>query len=171
MTRRPPPKFCTRTSAFMRRPSVLVAIAAVALCSVCAWGGRLHAQSAKQTVQVRSFIVHGYPAVARAANVQGDVSVTVHLRGDGSIESVSDIKGPELLTFHAVKDVDLWQFSVSDGKPAQLPILFRFSLAGQPAAYPTIQLAGTLPDLIIITINPLPAGSAGTSIPVQPRKN
>ncbi len=165
------PNFYAPAAAFMSRPFLLGAMAAIALCGVRVWGGRIHAQGTKQTVQVRSFVVHGYPAVARAANVQGDVSVVVHLGSDGSIESVSDIKGPQLLSFHAVKDVELWQFSVSDNKPAQLPVLFRFSLAGQPAAYPTTQFAGALPDLVTITTNPGPSANASAPIPVQPKKN
>jgi TonB family protein len=62
-----------------------------------------------------------YPAEARAAHVQGTVSLLVSIGKDGSVTGVKEISGPPELSSAAVAAVKQWRYRpiISRGEPQE----------------------------------------------------
>jgi TonB family protein len=75
-----------------------------------------------------------YPAVARAAGAQGDVTVEVVVNEDGGIEAAKAVSGHPLLQQAAVEAARQWEFSPTQlqGKPVKVRglISFNFTMEG-----------------------------------------
>jgi hypothetical protein len=133
----------------------------------------LPAVAAPQSVYVVRFRLDGYPSIARQANVAGDVSVNVHLNADGSVSSLSDVKGPDLLRGEA-ELVRTWQFVVTDGKAKVLPIILRYTLRGEGRREASTLIIASLPQMVEITTNPtadMPIVRRGRPNPEIPKSN
>ncbi len=76
-----------------------------------------------------------YPAIARAAQVAGDVKLTITLQADGTINSVHAISGPPMLRDHAEELARQAQFECKGCKaePTSFPLTIRYAMA-LPAA-------------------------------------
>jgi len=61
-----------------------------------------------------------YPAIAKAAQVQGDVVVQISIGKDGKVTTVKAISGPSMLVQSATDAVKSWQYTPfeKDGSPA-----------------------------------------------------
>ncbi len=106
-------------------------------------------------MSVKTFTIPRYPPLARQGRVQGDLSALVHIRADGTVESVSDVQGPGLLSDEAVAAMRSWTFSAADKHERQLKITFRYVLQGKEARECFVhQISGQLPGFIQITTNP-----------------
>lgn len=106
-------------------------------------------------VFVTGFRMDAYPPLARQASIEGDVTAVIHLSGDGTVSSITDVNGPDLLR----GEVDLiksWQFIVPDRKARQLAVILRYSLKGEPRRDASTFIKASLPYLVEITTNPAP---------------
>jgi len=63
-----------------------------------------------------------YPAIARAAQVAGDVEVNLEIRSDGTVQSAFTISGPPLLINAALDSARQSQFECRDCGEAAAPI-------------------------------------------------
>ncbi len=101
-----------------------------------------------------------YPAIARVAQIQGDVRLDVEVDRTGHIVSVSKIDGPDALATTAAKEIKQWRYTSSaESWHANLVIhylLAKPALAGAPVA----RVAISTPFDVSVTSNyPLPTGN------------
>ena len=109
---------------------------------------------------VKHFVAPRYPALARQANIQGDVTATLHLRQDGTVESASDVRGPALLRDSAVQALRLWTFELTTDTKTDLSVTVHFSLEGAEDERVLIfEVSGDLPRFIKVASNPFPRRS------------
>jgi hypothetical protein len=109
----------------------------------------------EHAVYVRKFFIPGYPFIARQALTQGVVDATVHIRADGTVDSVSDVRGAPPLRQVVGAALESWEFVVVDRQPTALTMRFRFSLQGREKRECVVnRISGTLPDEIEIVVNP-----------------
>jgi TonB family protein len=87
---------------------------------------RITLESDEATKQLVDHVAPEYPAEAKAAHVQGTVSLLVTIAKDGSITDVKEISGPPQLIPAAVAAVKQWRYR---------PILSR---SGQPTEASTV---------------------------------
>jgi TonB family protein len=77
-----------------------------------------------------------YPAVARAAHVQGAVVLHAIIAEDGTVESLEAVSGPEILRAAAVDAVKQWVYKpyLLNGKPRRVDttITVNFQFAPTP---------------------------------------
>ena len=73
-----------------------------------------------------------FPQIARLAGVAGDVHLVVHVRQDGSVESVEYISGPPLLKLAAMKSAEASEFECVGCTPAvtEYSLTYSFELTG-----------------------------------------
>lgn len=115
-------------------------------------------QSTQTKVHLRKFQIPGYPPLARQAWVQGKVEVTVHLRSDGTVDSVSDITGHPLLASRVADAVKSWEFEPPGHDSMVLVIEFEYVLKGpQDERNVVHQISGTLPTHCEVVTNPVPS--------------
>jgi TonB family protein len=105
------------------------------------------------SVNAKHIVVPGYPALARQARQQGDVTATVTVEADGEVANVS-VKGPDLLRDHAVNALRQWTFTVPAGAPHVFTVTFRFKLAGDESLSPNTRFTADLPTVVDIVANP-----------------
>lgn len=78
-----------------------------------------------------------YPAVARAAHVQGTVVLRAIIAEDGTVASLEAVSGPELLRGAAIDAVKQWVYRpyILNGQPrrvdTQIEVNFNFAPTGQ----------------------------------------
>jgi hypothetical protein len=110
---------------------------------------------AENDISVRHFTIPMYNLAARQAHIQGDVIATVHIRGNGTVDSVTDVSGPPLLAGPVQEALKSWSFALRTDIPTQLQVTFHFALDG-----PNLQeigsykVSGMLPGKIEIVTNP-----------------
>lgn len=107
-----------------------------------------------------------YPAIARVAQIQGDVRLAVEVDKTGSIVSASKIDGPDPLANTAVKEIKEWRYTSSaESWHATLVIhylLVKPALSSAPVARFTIS---TPFDISVTSNYPLPTGNPETMRP------
>jgi len=124
----------------------------------------------EHAVYVRKFFIPGYPAVAREGLTQGVVDATVHIRADGIVDSVSDVRGKPPLRDVVGAALKSWEFVVVDRQPTALTMRFRFSLQGQEKRECVVnRVSGTLPEEIEIVLNPT-VNEMGPDVEVPKKK-
>jgi TonB family protein len=78
-----------------------------------------------------------YPPIAAAAHVQGEVALTVFVSGEGTVEKVFVIRGPEMLRGSAIAAAKEWTFKpLMAGKQAvrfETDVTFDFKTSGPGA--------------------------------------
>jgi TonB family protein len=72
-----------------------------------------------------------YPRLAQQAHISGDVELTVHVRSDGTVESVDFVRGPAMLKQASLDSAQKTQFecSGSSEKTTPFPLTYRFKIA------------------------------------------
>ena len=124
----------------------------------------------EHAVYVRKFFIPGYPFIARQALTQGVVDATVHIRADGIVDSVSDVRGKPPLRDVVGAALKSWVFVVVDRQPTALTMRFRFSLQGQEKRECVVnRISGTLPEEIEIVVNPT-VNQMGPDVEVPKKK-
>ena len=124
----------------------------------------------EHAVYVRKFFIPGYPFIARQALTQGVVDATVHIRADGIVDSVSDVRGKPPLRDVVGAALKSWEFVVVDRQPTALTMRFRFSLQGQEKRECVVnRVSGTLPEEIEIVLNPT-VNEMGPDVEVPKKK-
>jgi hypothetical protein len=102
---------------------------------------------------VRKFLMPSYPNVARKLFVQGEVSVRLHVRGNGVVESASALSGPQPLRDSVEWALKQWEFVVPDGRENDLVILFAFILDENETDACIFKVSGVLPSHFEIRLN------------------
>lgn len=139
-----------QTARAMIRPTKIALLA----LSVSTLGSASHSQSATEAYTpenegTRHLLVHAdpvYPAIARAAHIQGDVLLHVSVDASGHVTKVEAVGGPPMLVGSAVEAVKKWVYQpfVIDGKPApaRLIVSVPFSLGIPDAQVKSDQTIG-----------------------------
>lgn len=95
-----------------------------------------------------------YPAIARAARVTGDVSLTLTLRRDGTIDAVHAISGPPMLRDYAEELARQTLFECRNclAEPTSHPLTVRYAMDTAVASYhdPSYPRVAQLNGVIII---------------------
>lgn len=136
------------------KTSLFLLVACAAMCLALPTNGRDTEGTRRTDIQLKKFVLCGYPPLARQGRVEGDVISTVNISADGSVSSISTVIGPDLLreTSNVLKD---WRFEIPNGQATQFKIVFRFSLTGpETKSASRIRIVGTAPDLIEISTTP-----------------
>jgi hypothetical protein len=102
---------------------------------------------------VRSFVIPPYPPISRTAYIQGDITAVIHIRADGTVDSISDVEGPPLLRQTTVEGLKQWSFFTKN-KETDLKITFRWKLEGPGSQYPICRVSGRFPHEVEIVMNP-----------------
>ena len=150
----------------MRKKAVfLVCVCTILGLQSLLFAGRPPQNANASTVRVRKFLVPGYPPLARQACIQDDIKATVHIRADGTVQSVSGGGHPrepdDVLYEPVLQALKTWEFEPT-GSPEELQITFRFVLEGaRVTGYSATRVSGELPDLIQISTNPMEFGPGG----------
>lgn len=133
--------------------SIALGLVAIAFFGLSV-AGALQQGKASVQLHVHRFTIPGYPAMARQARVQGDVSALVHVNGNGKVEELSDFEGPALLQ-GALDSLKEWEFILPEEKPTTIRITFRFVLSGPERKENVVMnIRGSLPALVEIVTNP-----------------
>lgn len=132
------------------------ACTSASLLTVCSVAMHVHERvPTDQAVYVRKFSIPGYSPVARQGLIQGEVSATVHIQPNGTVDTVSDVKGHPLLSHPVSEALKSWEFFVPNNQATELRITFHFSLEGNEARECIVyRISGRLPNLIKIITNP-----------------
>ncbi len=85
-------------------------LAAATAGSTCLAQTDLHSAGLPNDVRIASVSRPNYPALARDANISGEVELKVELRKDGSIESVAVVSGPPMLAQAALSSAHQSRF-------------------------------------------------------------
>jgi TonB family protein len=141
----------------MRPVSVCLFLATTRI--VCA----LKAQSPVVVAPKHLELPSRYESVARAARLQGTVTVRLTISGEGDVIAAEPRSTDALLRQHSIlqaKTVELtrrWKFSCSncskDGE-YQYTVTFIYKLEGEESKYADTQIAVDLPDQVTIKVNP-----------------
>lgn len=102
---------------------------------------------------VRKFLIPSYPNIARKLFHQGEVFATVHVLGNGTVESVLTTGGPQSLRESVESAVMRWEFVVPDQNETELKITFAFVLDDNESEACIFQVSGVLPNRFEIRIN------------------
>jgi len=103
----------------------------------------------------KHLVAPSYPTIARAAYVQGDVTVNLQVSADGKVITASAVAGPPMLRQEAERNARLWQFAESRSE-YRIEILYRFKLEGQKVNYvPQPRVEFDLPSTVTVTTEPM----------------
>jgi TonB family protein len=115
----------------------------IAICGLIAGTTALHAQKELSQDQIAShlmtWVAPVYPAIAQAAQVQGDVVFKVELAPDGLVRSMKVISGPPMLRQATSDALKQWRYQPFHDGAAAIAVtgnvLVRFTLADKPAVH------------------------------------
>jgi len=139
----------------MRRPYIMFSTLLPILCASPLFEASAPHQSQDPAIAVRHFEMPLYDPLARQSLIEGDVRVRVHIRPDGTVEKITDVRGPDLLVAQVVSVLTKWSFFANTSHPSELEMTFRFSLKGNKAQeIKAYSVSGEFPGLIQITTNP-----------------
>jgi TonB family protein len=102
---------------------------------------------------VQKFLMPPYPNIARKLYIQGEVSATVRVLGNGTVESVTASSGPKPLKESVEEALKQWTFVVPDQQETDLRITFSFVLEENESDACIFQVSGVLPNHFEIKIN------------------
>jgi len=107
-----------------------------------------------RTACPKRLVAPSYPIIARLADVQGDVRVTLQVSADGKVLTASAVAGHPMLRQEAERNARLWQFADS-GSESRIEILYRFKLEGERVGYrPQAQVEFDLTTTVTVTTLP-----------------
>lgn|SRR5690242_4316006 len=104
-------------------------------------------------VCVHRFVMPDYPNIARKLSIQGEVSATVHILGNGTVESVALTGGHKLLQGSVDSALKQWEFRVPDHNETDLEMTFAFVLDNNESEACIFQVSGVFPSRFEIKIN------------------
>jgi TonB family protein len=115
----------------------------VAICGLIAGTTALQGQEELSQEQIASHLMTWaapvYPAIAQAAQVQGDVVFKVELGPDGLVRSETAVSGPPMLRQATADAVKQWRYQPFHEGGAAIAVtghvLVRFTLADKPAVH------------------------------------
>ncbi len=108
----------------------------------------------KSEVCLKKLVLPGYPPLARQSLVHGDVSVDLHILGNGVVRSVTVVDGHPLLIGPVEQALTQWQFEPRPDD-SDVHVTIRFSLGGSETdSFAPQTISGTLPNLIEISTQP-----------------
>jgi TonB family protein len=107
-----------------------------------------------------------YPAIARVAQIQGDVRLDIEVDRTGQIISVSKIDGPDSLATAAAKEIKEWRYT-SSAQSWHVNLVIHYSLVRPPLpSAPVARVAISTPFDVSVTSNyPVPTGNPETMLP------
>ncbi len=131
--------------------------------------GSASAQSAVILVKLHDPV---FPQIARTAHVTGDIHLIVHVRQDGSVESVEYVSGPPLLE-HASEDsakASEYECRGCADAVTSYPLIYTFQFIDGPGCLPSNfppKISWT-PNHVSISANPVCLGDpTGTVVHVR----
>jgi len=98
-----------------------------------------------------------YPAVARAAQLQGTVIVKLTITADGAVLTAESSSGYPLLRDETEKLVKKWTFGCANCSPRvpyEKTIKFIYRLEGEGISYDDSRVVMDLPDVVTVTASP-----------------
>jgi TonB family protein len=115
----------------------------IAICGLIAGTTALQAQKELSQDEIAShlmtWVAPVYPAIAQAAQVQGNVVLKVELAPDGLVRSVKVISGPPMLRQATSDALKQWRYQPFHDGSATIAVtgnvLARFTLEGKPAVH------------------------------------
>jgi|HubBroStandDraft_1064217.scaffolds.fasta_scaffold103127_2 hypothetical protein len=102
---------------------------------------------------VRKFLMPPYPNVVRKLYIQGEVSAQVRVLGNGTVQSVTALGGPQPLRESVEWALKQWEFVVPDHQEADLNMTFSFILEENESEACIFQVSGALPNRFEIKMN------------------
>ena len=96
--------------------------AAPAAAPAAAAPKQLNVAGAVQAAKITRQVVPAYPAVAKAARVQGTVHFRALIGADGTVKALTTLGGPLPLAQAAADAVKQWRYqpTIVDGKPVEV---------------------------------------------------
>ena len=95
-----------------------------------------------------------YPELARQAQIQGTISVRVHVDHAGAVSSMEVIGGHNLLKEEVERNVSKWRFI--SGSKGDLDLFFEFRLEPPQVTYiPDAEVSFDLPNKVVIVSHPM----------------
>jgi Gram-negative bacterial TonB protein C-terminal len=104
-------------------------------------------------IYVRKFLMPTYPNIVRKLYIQGDVSAKVGVLGNGIVQTVAAVSGPEPLRESVEYALKRWEFVVPSREQVDLQITFSFILDENQSDACIFQISGSLPDRFEIRVN------------------
>ncbi len=86
----------------------------VACCAAVLASGGLSPQPSERRVGIQRLLVPDYPAIARLAQVGGDVRLTIMVEPTGKVSAVKSASGLPLLVQHATANILRWSYTPLD---------------------------------------------------------
>jgi TonB family protein len=121
------------------RVSVLLFFVLASVRLTALQGSIAEVPAATATVNIQKKIEPEYPALAKAARLQGTAVLKATISQDGSVSSVLVVSGPPMLIAAAVNAVKQWRYKpfIIDGQPTTVTTLIEvpFSLGVSEADY------------------------------------
>jgi Gram-negative bacterial TonB protein C-terminal len=102
---------------------------------------------------VHKFKIPEYPNIFRKMYVQGSVSARAHVLGNGTVDSVSILSGPEQLHGTVIDALKEWVFVAVNQDESDVDITFAFILEENKSDICLFQVSGTVPNRIEIRAN------------------
>jgi len=112
------------------RPAVAKTLRLGMLCMLPALS--LTSQQLQTGIQVKRIVGIDYPWFARLGGIQGNVEAVVTISGDGTVQKIRVVSGPEPLVRAVKESVSKWLFSGCSpaAGDCEAKILFSFALNG-----------------------------------------
>jgi len=126
------------------------------LCiSLCATVGAQTPLSPVPTPHVTNFVAPAYPWKARVARIQGETTIELQVRADGSVESAKVTMAHPVFRDYVADALRQWEFEPT-GKTFVQKVTVRFSLVdgcdnirtSDPAPYRETRVKAHLPQLV-----------------------
>ena len=92
---------------------------------VCALSVQCSSQEAISKFHVVRFVAPAYPALARTGRMQGKVTASIHINGDGSVASTTITMAHPVFHRYVEKALNQWKFEPV-GVPATLDVVVDF---------------------------------------------
>lgn len=104
-----------------------------------------------------------YPAIARLAQIQGDVRLNIEVDKTGEITSVSKVDGPDPLATPAASEIKTWRYT-SSAQSWHAILVIHYSLTKPPSrSAPVARVSISTPfDVSVTSGYPLPTGNPET---------
>ena len=97
------------------------------LVLICAFSLQCNSQEAACRLHLMRFVAPAYPALARTGRMQGKVTATIHINGDGSVASTTIKMAHPVLHRYVESALSQWKFEpVGEETTLDVVVNFRF---------------------------------------------
>jgi TonB family protein len=97
-----------------------------------------------------------YSAVARAAHVDGDVTLDVAVDAEGKVINVEFVSGARVLADGAIENVRRWTFKNPNRDPSSQRVTYEYRIEGMGGEMAVSTVSFDFPDQVKVVVNPLP---------------